>query len=94
MSKKKMCPYWDISPRGKNYDVDKCRCGKCPKNTNAICEIIPKKPKMVRVKAWADVSKEGILFGAFPERFIFPSEKSGYRPCTVLIEAKWLKERK
>lgn len=52
---------------------------------------IPKKPKMVRVKAWADVSKEGILFGAFPDKFVFRAEKGGYTACTILIGAKYLK---
>lgn len=64
---------------------------KCPSDTNSKCEIIPKKPKTKTFKAWADVSKEGKLFGAFPDMFMFEGTKKSYKPCTITISTKYLK---
>lgn len=94
---KKMCPKWDEECGGENRT--RGRKG-CPRNANSRCEIVKPKAKMVRVKAWADVSKEGIhkgiLFGAFPYDKMTSNDpiEDGYTPCFILIDEKWLKEKK
>lgn len=87
MSKKK-CPYWAISPtvtgRPNAY------CGICcPKNTNDRCEIIPKKPRMVRVKAWFIIDNGGIEVyqGKWDKNTL------GTKPCTILIDKKYLRRK-
>jgi hypothetical protein len=97
MSKRKMCGWFDDQG---NYQSNHYFCAKwktdCPRNTNSRCEIVPRKakPKYKRVKAWgwqypvvagggygADTDKDnGVEYKQFP--------------CTILIEAKWLKGRK
>ena len=65
--------------------------GNCPRNTNSRCQIIPRREKMVRVKAWAFVfmGKTGrVQIDAYSDRNI---SHKGLRPCTILIAAKYLK---
>jgi hypothetical protein len=88
---KKMCPWYkraacSVDSLDYNYEKYKYVRHDCPKNVNDKCEIIPRKPKMVKVKArcrfnalqgmWADTwNTEGI-------------------PCTILIDRKYLKGAK
>lgn len=80
----KMCKYW-------NGD---CHLIKCPKNTDRYCQIIPKrKSKVRRVKAWAFVfmGKTGrVQIDAYSDRNI---SHKGLRPCTILIDEKYMKEK-
>lgn len=82
MSKKKMCPHYRYP--------DPCKRGndgllKCPRNANLSCEIIPKKPKMVRVKAWA-------LKGN--HKYCCPVKYENFNiPCTILIDEKYLRRK-
>jgi hypothetical protein len=85
---KKMCENWV-----KNCDKY-ClypNSNICPKNTNAKCEIIAKKKKMVRVKAWACVDKEyGRIFVSMKRNTYLDYTK----PCTIIIDRKYLKGAK
>lgn len=77
--------------RGK--EAIKKRADVCPKNTNDKCEIIPKKPKMVRVKAWA---YRGENEGETPGWHCVPEEYEGsvpLVPCTILISEKYLRRK-
>lgn len=60
----------------------------CPKNTNSKCEIISPKPKYKRIKAWARWRIDGEMF-AVTDKY-----EDNTIPCTILIEAKYLKGRK
>lgn len=61
----------------------------CPANTNDKCEIIPKKPRVVRVRAWArNTPSWGWI--AEQERV---SRLTEYIPCTILIDQKYLRRK-
>lgn len=82
MGNRKMCPFIHmVGCPGDTQDT-------CPANTNSKCQIIAPKKKMVRVKAgaWFD--------NGFLHTTSDPSWKKdiAYITCTILIEAKWLKE--
>lgn len=73
----------------------------CPEDIGPKCEIVAKKPKMVKVKGWADVGGKQYnyrIFGAFPEKgFVCDKKgplKSGYKPCFILIDEKYLRGEK
>jgi len=72
---------------------------KCPKNTNSKCEIIPPKPKRVKIKAWVGPrslkdfmtdDRMGIMFSNWHNK----SHCLDDIPCTILINRKYLKEDK
>lgn len=90
MSKKKVCFRKAYCP-GK---IPKCnRRFHCPANTNSNCEIIPKKPRVVRVKAWA---YRGENEGETPGWHCVPEEYEGsvpLVPCTILISEKYLRRK-
>ena len=68
--------------------------GNCPKNTNSRCQIITRREKMVKVKAWCVVrdSNTGEIDGCFESGNIPPKHfSSAYVPCTILIAAKYLR---
>lgn len=86
----KMCPDYKLHLEGPG----KCRGGKgkceCPKNTDVFCQIIPRREKMVRFKAWATMG-----YGKPWEITCNPHmPKDTFKPCFVLIAAKYLKEAK
>ena len=75
---KKMCKYW----------VGYCKGPPCPSNTNSNCEIIPRKPKMVKVKIFVRVSDYGNILG-------FSQIKGeNWLPCTAIMPRKYLKGAK
>jgi len=82
---KKICPHHF---KRDGYGI--CRT-KCPKNTNSRCQIVPKKPKMVKVKAFFIQDKntgiEAWEMGASSECPL------GSSPCYILIAEKHLKGR-
>lgn len=77
MSKKKMCPHWSLTTMGGQMcdgkHFPRKKGSGCPKNSNSKCQIIPKKPRMVRVKAWA----------LSPIRYWrdYDEKKEDWRPC-------------
>jgi len=92
---KRMCKSWvkttDKSDQYKTnggYCVRYATTGKltCPKNTNSRCEIVPKKPKMVKVKAWANRYRTSIIVSTRKDDLF-------NIPCTILIAEKHLKHR-
>lgn len=102
MSKRKMCKYVD-KDRGCNATKDTyLKSGNCPMywrttvNCEMLkkysrCEIVPRKakPKYKRVKAWALITGMGSVWA-----LSIKGDKFRTIPCTILIEAKWLKGRK
>ena len=63
----------------------------CPRNTNSRCEIVPKKLKMVRVLGTMALWANGTLV-VYTNKKV---DKEAFgAPCTILIEAKYLKGRK
>lgn len=90
MSKKNMCRCFD---NNQTVYINRQECMKiykisCPKNTNAKCEIIPKKPKTKTFKAWARWSIDGEMFA------VTGKHDDNTIPCTITIDEKWLKEGK
>lgn len=70
--------------------VKQTYCPKC-KLWLWPCEVKgPKKPRVVRVKAWCNYDKDGGLFVADN----INGQKGHDFPCTIIIEAKYLKEKK
>lgn len=66
----------------------------CPANTNAKCEIIPKKPRVIRVKAWIRVVKEDPQWNKCPLRWAATKQCGEYNtPCTILIDQKYLRRK-
>ena len=87
---KKMCPHYYT---GSCATITKRTRAKWCKRSNGECEIVPKKPKVRRIKAWAFVfmGKTGrVQIDAYSDRNI---SHKGLRPCTILIEEKYLKEK-
>jgi hypothetical protein len=87
---KKMCRYW--KPRDKDYCSGEARRVKqsymCPKGTNSNCEIITRKPKMVKVEIFVRVSDYGNILG-------FSQIKGdNWLPCTAIMPRKYLKGSK
>ena len=98
---KKMCPEYRFcqgmfGPK-KNHGGD----GGCPRNANSKCEILAKKPKMVRINGRVFFTKEkhGPLCidtcsiettDALERAF----RKHGSFRVTLSVEAKYLKEKK
>ncbi len=63
----------------------------CPKNTNYRCQIVSKpKPKYKTIKGWASI-RYGKVWCAGVRKW--SSTKKLY-PCTITIEAKYLKGAK
>lgn len=64
----------------------------CPANTNDKCEIIPKRPRMARVKAALThipkVGAETQMVSIDPK-----AVKAGWIPCTILIDKKYLRRK-
>lgn len=88
---KKMCPRYkdcdhDWSPKPIHTYCESC---------NSSCELIPKKPKTRKIKAWAFVKTEytwggkPVLCGAK----MFKDHQYN-TPCTITIAEKYLKGRK
>ena len=80
----KMCPYIEnCKSLGYKYKSSVKACA----GKNNKCQIIPRREKMVRVKAWARWSIYGemsAVTGNYEDNTI---------PCTILIAAKYLKEK-
>lgn len=88
----KKCKYWDWS---------KCKTiSTCPKNTNNYCEIVPKpkcqiitkRPKYRKVRAWLfryDGKWAHIHTGKKPTQFV-----EEHTPCFILIDEKHFKGEK
>jgi hypothetical protein len=68
----------------------------CPANTNSKCEIIPKKPKAKykRVKAFCYKSTVSKGYIAWEKPTQSPAQDKGWLPCTILIEARYLKDKR
>jgi hypothetical protein len=83
MSKKKMCPRWDC---GKSFFLNRELCAiagnYCPTNTNSKCEIVPKKPKMVKLgKDWKEL---GHYIKQLRDGFF--QNTSGHWACDKILE--------
>jgi len=94
---KKMCKHWEYSPSGTKYGERYCPCGiECPKNTNSNCEIITKKPKAKykKVKAFCYKSTVSKGYIAWEKPTQSPAQDKGWLPCTILIEARYLKDKR
>lgn len=90
MSKK--CIYWSTSPSQTGRPNGYCGI-RCPKGANDKCEIIPKKPRVVRVKAWVSLV-ESLRTGKcrisdFSLTYAFPCVV----PVTILIDEKYLRRK-
>lgn len=87
MTKKKMCQWIDrcFYRHNRTMLVDK---SVCPKGVNDKCELIPAKPKVRRVKAWA-IIWDGLPIAAYKTKRPLCSA-----PCTITIAAKYLKPAK
>ena len=87
----KMCPYIEnCKSLGYKYKSSVKACA----GKNNKCQIIPRREKMVRVKAWCVVrdSNTGEIDGCFESGNTPPKHfSSAYVPCTILIAAKYLK---
>ena len=64
---------------------------KCPKNTNDDCQIIPRREKMVRVKAWGYFCTITGRLNAMDK--LGERKMKDYFPVTILIDEKYLKEK-
>ena len=68
----------------------------CPKNTDWYCNIVkPKrKPKYKKIKAVAAINREGEVYSIRHEIDSDKWDKRVWKPCTILINAKYLKGEK
>ena len=94
---KKMCGLYDkYVSLAENRRECLVICGEtCPSNTNSKCEIIPRKPRIVTVAAWARMDEESgcdIIYATnvLPKHFAGAYDT----PCTILIQRKYLKGAK
>lgn len=101
----KMCPYYKVKYEGRTMTYcqhpdwinGKMKASTaaikkfCPPNTAAGCKIISKpKPKLRRVKAWAAVA-DGKMYSWTLSDSMHPDV---YKPCTILIDEKYLRGKK
>lgn len=106
MSKKKMCGWWFKNLTVKHNRMLCCDWGKvCPQNTNAKCEIIPKKPGVVReIKGYINLASESVAHSIEKDyHHRVYSDKAGALteacpgfdtvPCTILIYKKYLRRK-
>jgi hypothetical protein len=98
---KKMCEHWipgkgqpEVCPiiKGRGKDKGDFVCAgyyKCGKG----CEIITRKPKMVKVKGWAWMDRAGKKVAAATTTYKNMEYLGVYDgfPCTILIDRKYLK---
>ena len=96
---KKMCKHWTVTTAGgqmcdgKHYPR---KNGGCPSNTNSKCEIIPRKPKMARIKAWVLKNNITEKYGCISMTITTGKSRPNdwFIPCVVSVDRKYLKGAK
>lgn len=86
------CKYWD-SPIVDRINKRGMSCGfECPKNANELCEIPTKrKPKYKKIKAWCRITNNGEVIEIYYANGFSKEDSKGLFPCTIMINAKYLK---
>ena len=99
--KTKMCEYYGTKQHPQSIVNGKCNMvpgAWCPKGTTSLCELLPPKPrkKMVAFKAWTTKGLDGKPYGIShtnpkTSNMYYPEQ---WFPCTITIEAKYMKGEK
>lgn len=98
--KKRMCKYYSTTKYGWLCGRADTHNRECPPHSNWCCEIIPAKPKVVKVKAWAVLMQVQVdkLKNTWRTQVDYASHKPDAMfvsvPCTITIAAKYLKPAK